>query len=158
MNAFVITKLDYSNALLVGLPKKLIRKLQCVQNAAARIISGTRKYEHITPVLKKLHWLPVAKRIDFKVLLLAYKCIHGLAPDYLTELLEVQNAGKGLRSSKRVIFRVPVTHQVTYGDRAFCRAASSLWNNLPEDICNCTSVNMFKNKLKTYLFKNAFDC
>ena len=157
VNAFIMTKLDYGNALLVGLPKHLIRKLQCIQNAAAWIVSGARKYDHITPVLKQLHWLPVAKRIDFKVLLLAYKCAHGLAPNYLTELLEIQNPGKGLRSNRRLVFRVPKTQQVTYGDRAFCKAASTLWNNLPEKICNSATVDIFKRKLKTHLYTEAYD-
>jgi len=98
----------------------------------------------------------VAKRIEFKVLLLAYKCIHGLAPNYLVELLQQQNAGKGLRSQSKVVFRVPKTCQVTYGDRAFCKAASTLWNNLPDEICKSASVNIFKGKLKTCLFSAAY--
>ena len=85
IHAFVSSKLDYCNALLFGLPNKSIQKLQYIQNSAARILLRVRKYEHITPILHSLHWLPVASRIDYKVCLLTHQCIHGNAPSYLKE-------------------------------------------------------------------------
>ncbi len=87
IHAFMISRLDYCNALLGGCSACLINKLQLVQNAAARVLTRTRKYDHISPVLSTLHWLPIKHRIDFKILLTTYKALNGLAPQYLSELL-----------------------------------------------------------------------
>ena len=83
VHAFITTKLDYCNSLLCGAPSTLINKLQRIQNIVARIISGHGRCEHITPVLKSLHWLPVQQRIKFKTLVLVYKAVNNLAPVYL---------------------------------------------------------------------------
>ena len=83
VHAFITSKLDFCNSLLIGLPKCLLKRLQSVQNAAARLVSGSRKYDHISPVLHQLHWLPVDKRIIYKILLMVFKCLHNLAPSYL---------------------------------------------------------------------------
>ena len=88
VHAFITSKLDSANSLLYGLPTFLIDRLQNVQNAAARIMTHTKKYDHIKPVLKQLHWLPVNKRINYKILLLTYKALNGQAPSYITELLD----------------------------------------------------------------------
>ncbi len=70
INTFVFSRIDYCNALLAGVSKATLSKLQLVQNSAARILTRTSAREHITPVLEKLHWLPVSFRIDFKILML----------------------------------------------------------------------------------------
>ncbi len=87
VHAFVSSRLDYCNALLIRIPGKNLQKLQYIQNSAARILMRVRKYDHITPILKTLHWLPVSFRIVYKVSLLTHQCIHGNAPSYLKELL-----------------------------------------------------------------------
>ena len=83
VHAFVTSKLDFCNSLLYGLTHQATQKLQSVQNAAARLISLTHKYDHVTPILRALHWLPVEQRIKFKIILLVYKCLNNLAPVYL---------------------------------------------------------------------------
>ena len=155
-HAFVTSKLDNCNSLYYGLPKGLIQKLQRVQNATARLVTCTRKYEHITPVLCELHWLPVEQRVVFKVLLLTFKAQHGLAPAYLSDILEHYKPARCLRSSSGHLLRVPTSNLRSYGDRAFSVAAPSLWNKLPSDVRSCESLSTFKNKLKTHLFRIAF--
>ena len=90
VHAVVIGRLDYCNSLLYGLPMKSISKLQRVKNAAARLITNTPRYDHVTPVLRSLHWLPVKERVTFKILTLSFKAIHGLAPDYIQSLVTLQ--------------------------------------------------------------------
>ena len=97
IHAFVTTSLDYCNSLLNGLPQYQIKKLQYAQNAAARLLSCTGKHEHITPILKELHCLPVNERIDFGILVLTFKAINGTAPRYLCDILTPYQPNKLLR-------------------------------------------------------------
>ena len=85
VHSFMSSRLDYCNSLLL-IGAERIKRLQSIQNAAARLVSGTRKFDRITPVLKNLHWLPVAKRIAYKVVMLVYKCLNGRAPSYLADV------------------------------------------------------------------------
>ncbi|KAF7239088.1 Sodium-dependent phosphate transporter 2 [Varanus komodoensis] len=86
-HALVTSRLDFCNALYVGLPLKTVRTLQLVQNRAARLLTGTGRYAHMTPVLRQLHWLPIEARAQFKVLVMTYKALNGLGPGYLNERL-----------------------------------------------------------------------
>ena len=152
IHAFVSSRLDYGNSLLAGLPDTEISKLQKVQNTAARILTRTKKYDSISPVLKELHWLKVKERIDFKILMLTYKCLHDLAPPYLTELLEVYIPARQLRSESDLRLKVPKTRLKSYGDRAFSYIAPVLWNSLPLSIKTASSLTIFKSKLKNHFF------
>ncbi len=112
-----------------------LQRLQLVQNAAARLLTGTKKYEHITPVLASLHWLPVRLRNEFKILLIVFKILHGLVPANLSELLRVHTPLKALRSCNQVLLDVPKTRLKNKGDRAFFSVvAPNLWNGLPVHI------------------------
>ncbi|KAF7705582.1 hypothetical protein HF521_020868, partial [Silurus meridionalis] len=117
VHAFMTSRIDYCNALLVGCPSSLINKLQLVQNAAARILTRSRKYDHITPILSSLHWLPVKFRIDFKLLLLTYKALNGLAPMYFSSLLTRYNLPRSLRSQNSGLLVVPRIAKSTKGGK-----------------------------------------
>ena len=156
VHAFISSKLDQMNALLYGIPKYLVQKLQKIQNNAARIVTRTKKREHITPILRDLHWLPVAKRIEFKVLLMAFKSQTGLAPGYISELLQPYEPPRALRSLDLSLLKMPRSRTKTYGDRSFVVCAPSLWNKLPHDLRRATDVDSFKGSLKTHLFKEVF--
>ena len=160
IQAFVISRLDNCNSLLYGLSAKDIGKIQRVQNMAARLISHTKKRDHITPILRdQLHWLPVDQRIQFKILLLTYKAFHGVAPSYLKDLITLYVPPRGLRAGnvRPAGNLVSVSSRTkTYGERAFAVAAPTLWNAVPIYIRNSPTVAQFKAQLKTYLFNAAF--
>ena len=153
--ALIQSKLDYCNSCLYGLPKSQINRLQKIQNKAARIVTRTKKFEHISPILRDLHWLPVEKRIDHKVLSLAYSCIQGSAPRYLSDIVPKAVSGRNLRSDSQLLLRRPALEghkKKTLGARSFESAAPNLWNALPQKLRDSESKFTFKKHLKTYLF------
>ena len=153
VHAYVTSKLDGNNALLIG-PRRdyLIDKLQLVQNAAAKIITKSKKFDRVTPLLRQLHWLPISKRITFKVLLLVYKSLNDMGPVYLRDLLIYYKPKReGLRHDP-LSLEVPGTELVTYGDRTFRVVAAKAWNQLPKNIRTAKTVDRFKADLKTHLF------
>jgi len=157
VHAFISSRLDLCNSLLYGLPNFQLDKLQHVQNCAARLVTRNNKYAHITPILRKLHWLPIKARIEYKILLLTYKSLKGLAPDYLTSLLTPYKPKRTLRSSKNNLLQSPYTSTKAYGERSFRAAAPKLWNHLPDSIKNIDSLDTFKSNLKTFLFKKYYN-
>ena len=154
IHAFVTSKIAQYNILLSGLRQDQVRKLQYVQNSAARLLTSSCKHEHITPVLRNLHWLPVHESIGFKILLMTFKCLNELAPSYLSDLLIHYRPLRTLRSSDKELLVQLRCHLKTYGERAFPFIAPKLWNALPLSIKRCKSVESFK---PTYLFKDCFE-
>ena len=157
IHAFVTIKLDNANALLYGLPKDQIGKLQRVLNSAARLLTGSHRYNHITPILIELHWLPVEQRIIYKIILLTFKALNGLAPQYIAEMISHYEPSRCLRSSKANLLNEPRFNVNSYGGRAFYTSSPRLWNKLPVSIRACTDISEFKSKLKTHMFKIAYD-
>ena len=103
IHAFVTTRIDYCNSLLYGQPKCILKRLQSVLNSAARLIHLTSRYEHVTPLLIQLHWLPIEQRITFKIAVITFKALHGAAPSYITDLIKPYTPGRLLRSSNQFL-------------------------------------------------------
>ena len=158
--SLVLSRLDYGNATLSGLPDYQYRRLQSVINAAARSIFRLRWSDHVTPALMELHWLSAVDRVNFKVAMLVYRCLHGLAPPYLASSLHhvtELDSRRRLRSSVDTdILLVPRSRLVTVGDRSFPVAGPRTWNNLPETVRSAPSLLSFKQRLKTVLFSRRY--
>ena len=154
-HAFISSRLDCMNSLLHNIPKSQLNRLQLIQNNTARIIKKLPKSCHITQHLYELHWLPVEYRIQYKILLLVFKSLHGKGPVYLASMLEEYHPSRTLRSSAQFRLREPSVHK-KYGERAFSVAGPRLWNALPLEVRLSPSVDIFKIALKTHLFKLAY--
>ena len=151
--AFVGGRLDYCNSLLYGVSGELLRRLQSVRNAAARFITGTRKYDHITPVLRSLHWLPVRRRIIFKIATLMYRCLNGLVPSYLAADCTVVSAILGrrqLRSATSGQLYIPRKRTVTFGPRSFKVCGPTIFPLKMKD--PSLGFDSYRKLLKTFLF------
>ena len=156
VQAMVISHLDYSNSLLYGISANLLDTLQRVQNAAARLVLGIPKFDHITEGLKRLHWLPVRYRITYKIAVITYKVLANDEPRYLRDLLIVQKPKRTLRSSSSFTLQVPRTKLKCAGDRSFAACAPKIWNSLPDHLTSAKTLTLFKKQLKTHLFKKAY--
>ena len=157
----IMSFVDYCNAAFAGLTKKNISKLQKLQNNAVRFVfqlTGKKKWDHIKPYLKRIHFLPVEYRIKFKISLIVFKCLNNIAPKYLQDLIS-------LRESKRVsmrldddfyILKVPKAPNFTTTEASFTYAGPQTWNELPYRIRSLSDIELFKTQLKTHYFYSAF--
>ena len=151
--AFVLSRIDYCNSLLAGLPKYQLDRLQKIQNNAARLILRSSRFESASPLLHSLHWLSISNRIEYKLSSLAFSALTGTGPVYLSELLNVYTPSRELRSSDDDrIFRIPHCRTKTYGQRTFSFQAPITWNKLPSMLRHANSIESFKSALKTHLF------
>ena len=158
MVSLVLSKLDYCNCLLVGLPDCLLQKLQHVQNHAAKVIFRKKKTDHVTPLLISLHWLPVKQRVRYKIAMLCHKILITNEPAYLRELLIKHDNKRTTRSSNDItLLSIPRKKLITYGDRSFEYSGPFIWNSIPMCIGDQASIPIFKRDLKTYLFREAYD-
>ena len=161
----LLSKIDYSNALLVGLPNYVIQDLQYLINSALRFVYNVKYREHITPSIMKSHILPVEYRIDFKVCLLVFNCLHNLAPSYLQDLLQwnqpirsndyTSNIPRRSQDPFLLIIPVDFGNKTRYRWRSFSHYAPKCWNKLSYDIRSSETKDVFKTKLKTHFF-NVF--
>jgi len=162
VHAFITSRVDYCNSVFQHVSVTNVQPLQNVLNAAAPIILGKRKFDHITTdVRDRLHWLPVHQRIEYKVCVLVYKCLHQAAPTYLTELCSLvsESANRGhLRSAARGDLVVPRSRTTRYSQRCFAVSGLILWNSLPLSVHDPSlTPTQFYVLLKTVLFCRAYE-
>ena len=155
-NALVSSRLDYCNSLFRGLSCFNQHKLQSIQNTLARIVTNHRKYAHVTPILKQLHWLPVKYRCMFKTATLVYKFLHSGSPSYFQPFLSLSRCSYSTRCSHPdhqyltvPPFRSSVFKSVKHFDHSFAFDAPKIWNELTHDVRSAPSVASFRKKLKT---------
>ena len=145
VQAFIACRVDWCNSLLYGVPENLLRKVQSVQNAADRLLTSTGRHDHITPVLRLLHWLPVQRRVEFKIACLVHRPLASKAPTYLT-------------ADIRLVFaRHPTEHSLfhghsSFGDRSFAAAEPRLWNSLQTNLRQMTRYGRFRKHLNTFIW------
>jgi hypothetical protein len=156
VNSIITSRLDFCNSCLFAISNDQIHRLQRIQNSAARLIAKKRKRDHITPILKELHWLPIEFRIQYKLATLAYRHFDGTLPAYLSNVLITYNPSRSLRSAGGKLLKIPRVNLKTAGERSFRYSAPFIWNSLPDNIRNINSLTKFKTHLKTHLFKLAF--
>lgn len=147
-----MSSVDYCNGLLVNAQEKVIKKLQYIQNAAARLLSNTPKFKPIADTIKKYHWLSVKNRIKFKALCIAYKATHKQGPRFLIDHFKFHAPNRSLRSMNNLTMTVPRTRTVAWGDRSFYVSTAKLWNSLDPDIRSAPTLTVFRKKIKTWLF------
>ena len=177
IHAFIFSHIDYCNSLLNGVPKYQINKLQRIQNISDGLVHKLPEFSHVTPLLIDLHWLPVEYHVRYKLLLFTYKGIHQLAPQYINEMFTrkstpytswlssvarsivfVNGSVSGDIAFDDIIYlSVPRAKSVTFEQRSLAVTGPQLWNSLPIDIKMENSLVGFKRKIKTYLFKQAFN-
>ena len=158
MCSFVLSRLDYCNATLAGLPATHIARLQRIQNntVAARLVLQKSKRQHVTPLLKQLHWLPIQTRIDYKLATLAFRHFDGSLPEYLSSRLDIYLPSRYLRSSNDRLLKAPHWKLKSFGYRSFSYQGPVVWNSLPTDLKLSSSLSSFKSRLKTLLFEKSY--
>ena len=155
--SFILTRLDYCNSLLAGLPDNKLNKLQRIQNHAARIVLRKSMHASATSMLKTLHWLPVKARIQYKIACLCFQCLcHNTMPSCLSDLLHPYLPPRTLRSLDTSLLTIPRFCLETDGRRSFSVFGPTVWNSLSLRKTQCFST--FKKKLKTYLFEKHLCC
>ena len=152
VRTLVLSRMDYCNGLLSGATSEILRKLQLIQNSAARLVMRKSKREHITPLLFDLHWLPVAARVEYKVALMVFKCLQQTVPRYLQSAIATYTPSRALRSSNQSLCNQTQAKKCI-GRCAFTVAGPHVWNILPPKLRAIDTLDLFKSNLKTHLFR-----
>ena len=148
-------RLHYANSLYSGMSSSNFAKLQRIQNTLDRVVTLSGKRVHITPIFKRLHWLPIRQRVEYKVSLLSYKTRQTGEPTHLSALLIEHVSTRNLRSSERSDLEIPWT-KLALASRAFSVAAPRTWNSLPTVVTSVESLTIFRKRHQTYLFNTAY--
>ena len=159
-SALIISRIDYCNSLLYGLPAIALAQLQRVLHAAVRLVANLGYRDHVTPAMNELHWLPIAYRIKYKLCLVMQAAVNNRSPAYITDTLVPTSSllhRERLRSHEFGGFKVPRV-RTEFGRRAFSIAGPTVWNELPRNIRGNDNVTTFKRVPKAHLFKLAYDC
>ena len=159
VRALVHSRLDYCNGILANAPLGLVNCLQSVLRSAARLVLRLPPRASVTQLMRdQLHWLPMQQRVVFKLCTMAFKCIHGVAPAYLSRMctgVAAVEARSRLRSAASGHLVVPETRMSSVGRRGFYYASPTAWNSLPAALTTVNSLETFKNRLKTFLFRES---
>ena len=155
----VLSRVDFCNSLYANLPKYQVRKLQIIINDAARLVCNVVRFsrDRVTPLCIQLHFLPIKARIMYKICLLTYKILMYGQPSYLADLIKYRTTSRPLRSNTSLQLHEPIIAQTNYSDRCFAYCAPRFFNELPESVRLSTSVAVFKSRLKTFIFTEAYD-
>ena len=156
VSSLVISRLDYCNFLVAGVPQKHLNKLQRLVNCAARLVCTASKREYICSVLADLHWLPVSDRFEYKIATVCCDATSGSAPPYLADLQLYTPSRSPRSSADSRIFRIPIRWKKFYGQLAFPFIGSVIWNRLPFSARYAQTVGSFKPQLKPHLFSVYF--
>ena len=155
IHSLVFSKLLYCSSVWATTTKKNIELLQTVQNFAARIVSGTRKFDHVTPILKQLQWLPIIKQLAVRDATMVFKCLNGLAPPYLCQKFKTRSEVHNCNTRNRDRLHIPFCRTAA-GQRAFTFRDQKLWNSLPDELQSITNLDVFKVNIKQCFFKGTF--
>lgn len=152
VQALILSRIDYANALYLGAPCGTIKRLQIVQNCAARLLTQTPARQSAKPALATLHWLPVLQRIQFRALCMAHKAVSGKGSSFIRSLVTPYRPTGALRSDSKHLVSVPKIRRARSGGRSFVYNVAKLWNDLPLDIRQEANYLTFRKLIKTHLF------
>lgn len=155
----ILSHIDYCNSLYINLPNKQIKKLQRVMNAAIRFIYNLKLSDDysITYYMKQCHFLPVKARVEYKIALLVFKCLNNLAPNYLISLVKRKTSLESLRVyNDKFLLEPSKLNSINYKNRSFSSSAPYVWNKLPLEVRQSSSLMVFQSKLKTHMFEVYF--
>ena len=156
INALVFSKLFYCSTVWSNTSEANLSKLQAVQNFACRIVNGARKYDHVTPILKQLHWLPIRQQLYYRDAIMAFKCMTGGVPQYLSAKFIKRSEVTSRTTRNSQMLDIPL-FKTSSGQRTFYYRTVTLWNSLEQELKLCKSTSHFKRSLRKKLLKNFFD-